>query len=132
MNALDTNVLVRYLVGDDKAMMEKTCRLLEKAEADHERLLVTAPVLLETFWVLKSGYGYERSDIIGAVERLMALSALEFEYPDFALRLVEIGRSTKLGLPDLLIGLSAKMKGRKITWTFDKQASRSDLFQLIV
>ncbi|MCX7011175.1 MAG: type II toxin-antitoxin system VapC family toxin [Candidatus Sumerlaeota bacterium] len=131
MKALDTNVLIRFLVGDDRMMMEKSQRLMEKAELEGERLLVTSPVILEVLWVLGSGYGYARPDILDAMERLMALSVLEFEHVDLMASLISQGRSKSLGLADLLIGLSGKTKGCKATMTFDRKASSTDLFEIV-
>jgi len=54
MRALDTNVLVRYLVVDDEAMASRALRLFKEAEGLGEAFLVTTPVLLDSLWVLLS------------------------------------------------------------------------------
>lgn len=56
MIALDTNLLVRFLVEDDKAQSAKAARLVESAVARNQTLFVSDIVLCETVWVLLSAY----------------------------------------------------------------------------
>jgi hypothetical protein len=61
---LDTNVLLRYLLKDDAAQAAR-------AERD-ERFLVDGIVLCELVSVLEAGFGFSRSDIVAALERIAA------------------------------------------------------------
>jgi predicted nucleic-acid-binding protein len=63
MLAIDTNIIVRYLIGDDAAQTAKARRLI-----DNNDTFVCTTVLLETEWVLRSAYG------ISTHERLKALT----------------------------------------------------------
>ena len=56
MIALDTNVLVRFLVVDDKAQSAKAARLVERTVASNETLFVSDVVICETVRVLLSAY----------------------------------------------------------------------------
>lgn len=47
MAALDTNILVRWLVNDDAAQCAKMSSLLAATAANGERLFVTITVMLE-------------------------------------------------------------------------------------
>lgn len=62
MIAVDTNVIVRLIVGDDEAQVARALAL-----AARETLFVSFTVLVETEWVLRSRYGYARSDIVAAL-----------------------------------------------------------------
>lgn len=74
MTAVDTNVLVRLLTGDDP-----------KQEAAARRLFAAGPVwiaktmLLETGWVLRSLYGFEESAIRDAFTKLLGLENVHAE-----------------------------------------------------
>ena len=48
MKALDTNVLVRFLVRDDEQQAESIYRIFKQAESDKEALFVPLLVVLET------------------------------------------------------------------------------------
>jgi predicted nucleic-acid-binding protein len=53
MLAIDTNLIVRYLVGDDPAQAIRAKRLIDNSD-----VFVCLTVLLETEWVLRSVYGF--------------------------------------------------------------------------
>jgi predicted nucleic-acid-binding protein len=131
MKALDTNIIIRFLVNDDKVQGDKVRTLFERAEDRKETLYISIPVLLEVLWVLSSVYDYNRNEIIRAVESMKLMSILEFEKVDTIEDLILIGKSTKHELDDLLIGLVAKNEGCSSTITFDKHAVKSNLFELL-
>ena len=54
MLGLDTNVLVRYLVQDDRRQYEKARRLIQREAGNGEPVLISLLVLLEVEWVLRS------------------------------------------------------------------------------
>ena len=64
MKAIDTNVLVRFLVRDDAPMTARARKVFEQARDEANPLLISNLVLLETFWVLGYSYGYSRNAII--------------------------------------------------------------------
>ena len=66
MIALDTNVLVRFLVEDDKAQTAAAVALVKRAVAADEGLFVTDIVLCEVVWVLRYSYEVPRLEIVHA------------------------------------------------------------------
>ncbi len=131
MKALDTNVLVRFLVCDDASMTARARLLFEQARDAGEPLLVSNLVLLETFWVLGYSYGFSREAILDVAARLLTLPSVTFESHDMVQEFVRMGQSSTFDIPDILIGLQAKNAGADITLTFDKKAARSGLFEEI-
>jgi predicted nucleic-acid-binding protein len=131
MKALDTNVLVRYLVADDKDMALRALSILKRAQAEEKFHLITTLVLLEMLWVLRSKYGLSRQDICEAIARLENLSGVRFENPALVRIFVQEARTTTLELADLLIALEAKDHGVDAVLTFDRKASRSPLFEAV-
>lgn len=63
MLAVDTNVVVRYLVKDDDAQSARARRIVGSAP-----IFVPLTVVLECEWVLRSLYGFSRSAVIAALE----------------------------------------------------------------
>ena len=131
MNALDTNVLVRLITDDDADMRESAVRLIEDAYANAEVLLVPAVVVLELVWVLSARYGFSRTDILNALDRLSCVKGLRFDSDARLHELIRIGRTTTTDIPDILIGLCARDSGCNFTWTFDKKAARTHLFKML-
>jgi len=69
MIAVDTNMLVRLLAGDD-VKQAATARSLFAAGP----IWIAKAVLLETEWVLRSLYGFEESAVRDAFTRLLGRS----------------------------------------------------------
>lgn len=129
--ALDTNVLVRFLVRDDEAQARLAYQRLKQAEANRETLFVSLLVTLETIWVLESAYRYSRNQILDALGALLTMSVLEFENMTVLQSLLAQARATTADLSDLLIALHAQACGCAHTVTFDKSAAHHPLFQLL-
>ena len=81
MIALDTNVLVRYLVRDDIEQAEAARSLLESLTVDRPGY-VCREVTVETVWVLERAYGYSRDQIATILEELVATEELIIESAD--------------------------------------------------
>ena len=131
MKALDTNVLVRFLVRDDKRQAETIYRVFKKAESDREVFFVPLLVVLETVWVLESVYEIPRQEMIDSINELILMPILKFETQSAILNFVSSARETKMDLSDLLIAHSAKFSGCECVLTFDKRASNFRLFELL-
>lgn len=131
MKALDTNILVRFLVNDDKKQARKAKNIFEGAERHDQRLMVVTPVVLELIWVLSAVYEYPREEILDSLEQLLLLPVIEFEHPQRMRKLLSTGRSSSTDLSDLLIGICGQDMKSENTLTFDKDASKSPLFRLV-
>jgi predicted nucleic-acid-binding protein len=68
MVAVDTNILVRFLVKDDLAQFQRAEKLLQ----DHE-IYIPDTVLLETEWVLRFAYNLSPDDILQGFLRLLGM-----------------------------------------------------------
>jgi predicted nucleic-acid-binding protein len=121
VKALDTNLLVRFLVADHAEQSARVRSLFEQAEERREILFVTIPVVLETLWALKAVYEIPRAAILQALEKLSALSFLRFDAEDRLARFLTAAKGSKLDLADLLIGLTAKDHGCSVTLTLDRK-----------
>ena len=131
MKALDTNVLVRFLVKDNERQAKTIYRILKQAESDKEVFFVPLLVVLETVWVLESVYKIKRQEIIDSINELLLMPILEFETQPAIVNFVSSARETKIDLSDLLIAHAAKFSGCESVLTFDKRASNFGLFELL-
>jgi predicted nucleic-acid-binding protein len=117
---LDTNVLVRVLVGDDPEQTRKAERaFLRHAQGDG--LFVSLVVLAEIAWVLSTGYDLGRTEIHNLLTRLVRTRGVkteDFELVEEALDAYETGRAD---FPDYLILAKARSRGAARLLTFDKK-----------
>jgi len=131
MKALDTNVLVRFLVRDDAFQAEAIYSIFKQAEANKEVFWVPLLVVLETLWVLESVYEIPRQEIIDAISELLLMPILKFENPSAIQRFFYSAREARIDLSDLLIAHSAISSGCECVLTFDRRASKFEHFELI-
>ncbi|MCY3666953.1 MAG: type II toxin-antitoxin system VapC family toxin [Gemmatimonadetes bacterium] len=129
MKALDTNVLVRFLVRDDKKQAEIVYRLFKRAESKNEPFFVPSLVVLETIWVLESVYEISREEIRASLQKLLLMPILIFEAQSALQRTLSSAQTNKIDLADLLIAHSAKFSNCDGVLTFDKKASKFALFE---
>lgn len=71
MIAVDTNVVVRFLVNDDTVQFDIAKSLVAK-----NVIAVPHTVLLETEWVLRRSYGFVREQIVGALTALLGIETV--------------------------------------------------------
>jgi predicted nucleic-acid-binding protein len=129
--AVDTNILVRLMVRDDPRQTVLAERLIESAVESGEACLVTDPVLCEVGWVLESNYRASRSEILTAMQELLAQEVFTFEDREAFRRAVELCQRSKLDLSDLLIGAKGQARGARTTYTFERVLARQEGFSLL-
>ena len=131
MIAVDTNIIVRFLVRDDKRQANAVHKRLKRAEEKSERLFVPQAVLLETIWVLESAYDKSRAEILDAIGDMRQMPVFEFEKDGVVEHILNTGRSSKADLADILIAYSAQSCGCSAGITFDKAAAKLSFFSLL-
>jgi predicted nucleic-acid-binding protein len=131
VKALDTNVLIRYLVQDDRKQGKKAAEYIERAASAGETILVSNIVLCETVWVLDSAYGYSKAEIQSVVEKILQTSTFQFEAKDLLWNALEDYRSAKVDFADCLIGEVHKAFGCEPTVTFDTALQTLRTFRIL-
>lgn len=123
MAALDTNVLVRYLVQDDANQFLAAQQLIEGAIAAGESLYVPITVALELEWVLRSRYSFGKDDVTAAFAALLSATELLFESETALEVALSLFRENKADLSDCVHVALAAQAGHSPLWTFDKAAA---------
>ena len=114
--AVDTNILVRALVGDDPAQ----ARIAAKVLIDAELIAVALPCLCELVWVLRRVYNFHASDAANAIRALLAAANVEVNRPavEAGLLMLEAGGD----FADGVIAYEGKWLGGETFVSFDKKA----------
>jgi predicted nucleic-acid-binding protein len=128
MIALDTNVLVRFLVEDDPAQTRRAKAVLQKALDAGEALFVPEVVLCEVAWVLQRRYEYGRAEIGQVLGELLRARQLSFSDGEKIGRAVTAYKSGRGGFSDNLIAEDAKSAGCGAVATFDRKLLREPGF----
>lgn len=105
MIAIDTNVLLRYLLRDDESLAERARHVI----ACSERVLITDVVLAETVWTLAGRrYRATRADLIDLVNKLLQDANLHFEDDEVVWSALQAFRRTEADFADSLIVCKAR------------------------
>jgi len=129
--ALDTNVLIRFLVRDDEAQASRALGVVESCRAAEDACFLSNVVLCELEWVLDSLYHASRADILAAVRMLRTTPPFVVEDADLLDRAMAMFASGKADFSDYLLGEVARVRGARTTYTFDRGLRRAEGFTLL-
>ena len=113
---VDTNVLVRAVVRDDKAQAEAAARVLRSANL----VAVTISSLCEFVWVLRRRYGLSTEEVAAAIRALTAADNVETDRPAVAVGLTMLDAGGDFA--DGAIAYEGRWLGAETFVSFDKKA----------
>ena len=124
MPALDTNILVRYIVQDDMAQLGAAKRLISRCVAEGSALFVPVTVVLELEWVLRSSFEFGKDDVLRTLSSLFSAAELTFESERALEVALQLFREGSADFADCLHVALATQAGEQPLWTFDKGAAK--------
>ena len=124
MPALDTNVLVRYIVQDDLAQLAAAQRLIQRCVSEQLTLFVPITVTLELEWVLRSSFEFTKEETIRALSDLFSAAELSFESERALEVALDLYRGKTADFADCVHIALAAQAGEQPLWTFDKGAAK--------
>jgi predicted nucleic-acid-binding protein len=113
---VDTNILIRAVVQDDKKQAEAAARLLRNAEV----VAVSLACLCEFVWVLRRVYNFGREEIFAAVDALLQARNVVVNRPaaEAGLAILRAGGD----FADGVIDWEGRWLGGETFVSFDKKA----------
>lgn len=73
---IDTNVIIRYLVGDHAALLEKAVELFTQVEKGEIEVIILDSVVMEAFFVMTKFYQLPKSEVIDDLKTIMAFAGI--------------------------------------------------------
>jgi predicted nucleic-acid-binding protein len=131
MPALDTNVLVRYIVQDDATQLDLARRLINRCVSEGSTLFVPVTVVLELEWVLRSRFGFVKDEVLLTLSSLFSAAELTFESERALEVALQLFRKHSADFADCLHVALATQAGEQPLWTFDKGAAKISGAQLL-
>ena len=117
MLGIDTNVLIRFLVRDDKAQFERARKLIKRETSRGEPVFISHLVLLETEWVLRSRYGASKTEISTAISALLESREVQFEDESSVEQALFVWKDSTADFADCLINAHHRALGCRATAT---------------
>ena len=125
---IDTDVIIRFLTGDDPQKQAAATALFEQVEQG--LLTVAAPdtVIADAVYVLSSPrlYHLARSAVQELLSTLVHLAHFQVQNKPAVLRALELYGSTKLDFGDTLIVASMEQQHSQVLYSYDADFDRFD------
>ena len=115
MAFVDTNIVLRWILGDDKLLTPKAEKLVDAAKPGS--LIITDVVVAEVVYVLR-GTGRDRMQTVEALEFLMRTPSFTYENEELTQDIMGLLGSTKLDYADCYLVARALRSGAGLA-TFD-------------
>ncbi|MDR2896757.1 MAG: PIN domain-containing protein [Propionibacteriaceae bacterium] len=117
MSTLDTNCLVRLLIRDNPEMLKRVQDRLATAGS----FWVPDVVLIETIYVLENVYRLARSEIVWALQAVLAMGNLEIDRNLWGELLDRYACHPKLSCTDIYLAAVVERHDRGPLLSFDKK-----------
>ena len=124
MFGLDTNVLVRYLLGDDREQAERARKAIDQALASGKPVTVCLLTLLETEWVLRSCAALDKRRIIATFRMLLEAQDLRIEQEETLEEALFLYDNHAADFADCLMTAHYTRLGCSSMLTFDRKAAQ--------
>jgi predicted nucleic-acid-binding protein len=131
LRAVDTNVLLRYLVADDQRQYRTSASVLESARKDDTPVFIPLIVLCEVVWVLTSRYKRPKAEVGKFVSMLLETKGIIVEDHDAAWFSLWQWLEGPADFSDYLIGNHSTSCGCRETLTFDRSLERTQGFRVL-
>ncbi len=120
MIGIDTSILLRLWLDDDRAQSRRIDALLDEWGGAPESLLVTDVVLAEAVWTLHAAFDQGKAAQLTAVRSLLDESAFAFEDRDVVKQATELFEHGSCGFSDCLLCAKHARHGCEFTATCDR------------
>ena len=132
MIAIDTNVLLRYVVdtGDEDQVAQARALIALECSPTAPALVVDI-VLCEFDWVMRKTLRFKKAQVIAALECLAIDSLLDFQDRANVLSAMQSYADGEADLADHLIAVNALTSGAAEVVTFDTAAAKHSPFRII-
>lgn len=131
MKGLDTNVLVRFLVKDDRRQAASAVAFVRGNCTAESPCHINRIVLCELVWVLESAYRYARPVVAEVMGMILRTGEFVIEDADEAWAALGAYRDGGVDFADGLLAHTNLARGCDTTVTFDRKAARSKGFEVL-
>jgi predicted nucleic-acid-binding protein len=125
---IDTDVIIRFLTGDDQAKQAAASALFERVEQGLLTIAAPDTVITDAVYVLSSPrlYNLARNEVQEFLTTLVNLSHFQIQNRRAVLRALELFGSSKIDFGDTLILASMEQQNSHILYSYDAVFDRFD------
>ena len=126
MTGLDANVLVRYLVQDDRRQGRLAAKVIEGELTPDNKGLISSLVLCEVIWVLKRAYRQPKEKLTAVIRMILETDVFEVENRECAWRAYYDYDEGPADFSDYFLAEVNRSRGAERTVTFDERALKNE------
>ncbi len=115
----DTNVILRFLIGDDEPKAARATALMERVERGEEWIELADEVVTETVWTLESFYKVPRAETAQKLAGLVSLPGIRVASRDVVLQALHLYASSGADFVDCLLAARSRERGFPV-YAFDE------------
>ena len=121
MNALlDTNVIVRFLIGDKNFKFKEVYKFFKDVEQGKIITELKLIVLFQTIFVLKSYYNVPKDHIVNATTGLLKMNGLKIKEKRVVERMLELWASSTIEIVDAYLIACLEKDSQNILYSYDR------------
>ena len=122
MIGLDTNVVLRYLIGDDDIQSKEARFVIDDVCSPDAPGFIHSVVLAEVWWVMVRKLKISRSEAIENMESVLSNSHLTVRNVEAVLQALHWCAKSKVAFADGIIAFENRTEGTSKTLSFDRDA----------
>ncbi len=108
---LDTNVIIRFLIGDDEKFLKKSTEYFKNIEISKIEVEILEGVLMEAFFVLTKFYKLPKKDVIIDLKIILALNGVVNNNKAILYEALSIMENKNIDFVVALICAKSKLQG---------------------
>ncbi|NRA73740.1 MAG: PIN domain-containing protein [Rickettsiales bacterium] len=120
---IDTNVIIRYLLGNDKELFKKARYFFDLLKMGKAKAYLEQTVFTEVIFVLSKVYNVPKEEISRTLSNLLMLKGILNEERDILLESLQIYKNTNLHIVDCIIAAKCRTHNIKPI-TFDEELKK--------
>ncbi|WP_321779285.1 PIN domain-containing protein [Sulfurimonas sp.] len=108
---LDTNIIIRFLVGDHKEHLEKSIKIFKDIEKAKLQVEILDGVLMEAYFVLVKFYKLPRVEVINDLKTILSLNGVVNSNKVIIYEALNIIENKNIDFVDAMICAKSKLQG---------------------
>jgi predicted nucleic-acid-binding protein len=119
VHLVDTNVILRYLIGDDPPSAAKATALMKRVERAEEEIFLPDDIVAETVWTLQSYCKVPRQEIADRLIALLSFAGVRVSARNTLRESLHLYATTGADFPDCLLAARSRHRAMPV-YTFDE------------
>lgn len=120
---IDTNVIIRFLVGDHAEHLAQSSAIFERVEQGEIEIHILESVLMEVFFVLTKFYKIPKEEVINDLKRILSLDGVVNDDKLILFETLSIIENKNIDFVDALLCAKQRLQGLEIL-SFDNDVKK--------